>query len=569
MIGVLSKPSQAAAVEEFFQLFKTPWEYYDPDQSYDVVLTTIDTVPEIDAKLVLIYGAAAKSTDAPNGFTIRSRQTGGCLDYGRTGVPIYGDLAIFDRGVDEVPCLFATACIAGLRREPRISATIVRLGYDLFDEIQFLLTAGQPAEHAAIPTLDLHISLLKRSILREGVPILEIPAAPADHSFTVCLTHDIDFVGIRNHKFDHTMWGFLYRSTFGAVRNLFRRRISLVRLCEMWWAAASLPFVYLGLIKDFWNPFEWYLRVEKGLPATYFLIPFKRHAGEHVPVKNAARRATAYDADDVRSWIAALRSEGCEIGVHGIDGWHSVERGRAELARIAEITGESEIGVRIHWLLGDIHTPTILDQAHYAYDSTKGYNETTGYRCGTTQVFRPLGTERLLEVPLHIQDGALFYPDRLDLSESEAETRCKGLIENAGQFGGVLTLLWHDRSHGPERFWGEFYTNLVDVLKSTDAWFATANQAAAWFRRRRDVRFERSGNSDGIRVFIGNEEEKEADALPDLCFRVHTSLSAHGEEVGPLLVTDIPWNARTVVEFDSLLRRVSEVPAALSRLEIC
>src|SRR5439155_671266 len=113
-----------------------------------------------------------------------------------------------------------------------------------------------------------------------------------------------------------------------------------------------------------------------------------------------------------------------------------------------------------------------------------GYNETIGYRNGTTQVFNPPGATTLLELPLHIQDGALFYPNRLDLSESEAEKRCRALIDNARQFGGVLTVLWHDRSHGPERFWGDFYIRLVQALKSSKGWFATAGRVVSWFRKR-------------------------------------------------------------------------------------
>ena len=74
----------------------------------------------------------------------------------------------------------------------------------------------------------------------------------------------------------------------------------------------------------------------------------------------------------------------------------------------------------MHWLLRDANTASALEQAGYAYDPTVGYNETIGYRNGTTQVFRPLGAQTLLELPLHIQDGALFYPQRLDLSEPEA-----------------------------------------------------------------------------------------------------------------------------------------------------
>ena len=36
---------------------------------------------------------------------------------------------------------------------------VVRLGFDLFEEVRHLLTKGQPAELASIPTLELHISL--------------------------------------------------------------------------------------------------------------------------------------------------------------------------------------------------------------------------------------------------------------------------------------------------------------------------------------------------------------------------------------------------------------------------
>ena len=36
VIGVLSKDSEARAVQEFFQLFKTPWEFWAPGRPYDL-----------------------------------------------------------------------------------------------------------------------------------------------------------------------------------------------------------------------------------------------------------------------------------------------------------------------------------------------------------------------------------------------------------------------------------------------------------------------------------------------------------------------------------------------------
>ena len=40
MIGVISKDGQKWAVEEFFELFKTPWEYYRDGRMYDVIVLT-------------------------------------------------------------------------------------------------------------------------------------------------------------------------------------------------------------------------------------------------------------------------------------------------------------------------------------------------------------------------------------------------------------------------------------------------------------------------------------------------------------------------------------------------
>ena len=382
--------------------------------------------------------------------------------------------------------------------------------------------------------------MLRTWILDTGSPLLEIAPAPAGREFVVCLTHDIDFVGIRRHCFDRTMWGFLYRSTVGAVRNVVRGRLTVAQLLGIWRAVAVLPFVYLGWAKDFWEPFEWYGEVERDLPATYYLIPFKRRAGDKVPGAGAARRATAYDVTDLHATAAALTERGCEIGVHGLDAWHDAAKGCLERERVAEHSGQPGRGIRMHWLLNDERTPAVLEQAGYAYDATAGYNDTIGYRHGTTQVFRPMGAQRLLELPLHIQDGALFYPQKLNLSEPEAEKRCRPMIAHARQAGGVLTTLWHDRSHGPERLWGAFYARLVGSLKACNPWFSTAGQAVQWFQHRRDVQFERTDNGRGSRLRLRGG----ADAIqPPLRVVVHRG-SAVGE------TADISWTGEQDLELE-------------------
>ena len=42
MIGVIANPSERSIVNEFFELFKTPWEFYRSDRHYDVLLCSGD-----------------------------------------------------------------------------------------------------------------------------------------------------------------------------------------------------------------------------------------------------------------------------------------------------------------------------------------------------------------------------------------------------------------------------------------------------------------------------------------------------------------------------------------------
>ena len=109
-----------------------------------------------------------------------------------------------------------------------------------------MLTKGQSVQEALTPALDLRIQKLRDAILKAGISLVEIPPTPAGHSFVVCLTHDIDFIGIRQHKFDHTMFGFLYRSTAGAVLDALRGKIGPGKLLRIWkappaWLMESQP----------------------------------------------------------------------------------------------------------------------------------------------------------------------------------------------------------------------------------------------------------------------------------------------------------------------------------------
>jgi hypothetical protein len=173
----------------------------------------------------------------------------------------------------------------------------------------------------------------------------------------------------------------------------------------------------------------------------------------------------------------------------------------------------------MHWLYFDDHSPIVLEQAGFSYDSTVGYNETVGYRAGTTQVYRPLGTTQLLELPLHVMDTAMFYPDYLHLNENEATRLVGRMMDEVAQFGGVLTVNWHDRSIAPERLWDDPYRVVLRELRSWGVWFPTATQAVAWFKKRRAAVIEYTQVEPGVISVRGRFSQ--SDQQPGLKIRVH------------------------------------------------
>ncbi|MFZ3202054.1 MAG: hypothetical protein WA175_13000 [Candidatus Acidiferrales bacterium] len=520
MIGVIADSAEHDVVREFFELFKTPWEFYRVGRQYDVLLCAGNGQFDGTAKLVIFYaGRKLPFDDSQKIESVHQRRHPCILSYQGNRIPIYGDSITFSEKGNGL-LTFQDSQESAAYLDQAGDTVLARIGYDLFSEIRRLLTVGQPPADADMPALELHIAFLRDLITGCGVPLVEIPPIPCGYQFIACLTHDVDHPSIRQHKLDHTMFGFLYRAIFGSLRKFVRGQMPIQDLFRNWMAALKLPFVYMGLAKDFWREFDdRYLELEGGLPSTFFVIPFRSRPGSTSRGQAPMLRASCYGAQDVADTIRKLIAAGREVGLHGIDAWVEGSKAREELEEIRSLTGVSETGVRMHWLYYNQQSPVVLEKAGAAYDSTVGYNETVGYRAGTTQVFKPLGTNRLLELPLHVMDTALFYPAHLALSPKQAKALLDSMVGNAVHFGGTLTINWHDRSLAPERLWGGCYRDLIQDLKSRGVWFATAGQAVSWFRKRRSAWFKTDSTEPGaVRAKVAVDRR---DNPPGLRLRIH------------------------------------------------
>jgi len=524
MLGVISDPTEESAVREFFELFKIPWEFYRNERQYQVVLCTGDAKPEPSStRLLILYASEETEFDVRLKIETRLHDHETNLSLSAGSLPLYGCHATFlHRGTKVLSSENPGKTVGFVDRlEDQLFA---RVGYDLFREVQCLLTRGQPPANAGTPTLELHIAFLRDLIVGCGIPLVEIPPVPGGYPFIVCLTHDVDHASIRRHKFDHTMFGFLYRATLGSLFNVVRGRLPWRKMFTNWAAAARLPFIYFGIAEDIWLQFDRYVEIEKGNPSTFFVLPFEGDPGRSSEGRAPWARASRYDASHIASKIPRLTSAGCEIGLHGIDAWLDSSKGREEAKRITRFSGKETAGVRMHWLYWSEDSPVILEDGGFPYDSTVGYNDAIGYRAGTSQVYKPLQASRILELPLHVMDTALFYSNRLDLSPREARKRVSSILDNAARLGGAVTINWHDRSIAPERLWDDFYVELLNDLETRGAWFVTAAQAVSWFRKRRSAVFEEvQFDSGALHVKVSTSG---GDKLAGLRLRIHKPRSS-------------------------------------------
>jgi hypothetical protein len=261
--------------------------------------------------------------------------------------------------------------------------------------------------------------------------------------------------------------------------------------------------VFVGLAPDFWRPFEDYAKVEDGRRSTFFVIPFKGRPGLAPDGTANSWRASPYGIGEIHEEMKKASGRGSELAVHGIDAWRDADAGREEMRQLNSVMGKKTAGIRMHWLYFSADSPRTLEFAGFDYDSTWGYNDAVGYRAGTSQPFRPMVCEKLMELPMSIMDSALFLSGRMNLGPEKASHLCSRIVANARRFGGTVVINWHERSLAPERLWGRFYRELVgEISKGDQAWFAKAGEAVKWFRWRRSIRFHEKSSFDAAMVQV-------------------------------------------------------------------
>ena len=289
-------------------------------------------------------------------------------------------------------------------------------------------------------------------IVREWLKVILPGWKPKKRRFSVRVTHDIDkvlhFSGAQSAF--RTIGGDLMRrrSLREATRNVARFAVQTL---------SPRKDHCLHGIYDLAD-----ILGEAGLDGAFYFM-----AAEKAPFDDG------YDPGKrvVRKAIGHLRERGFEVGLHA--GYHTFdnpERLAMEKARLDNILGETRYGGRQHYLRFKVpDTWRHWEQVGLTYDSTMGYPDHEGFRCGTCHPFRPFDVERdrefdLVELPLIVMDGTLRFYRRM--TPEQGKKRILELAQRCKRVEGEFTLLWHNTSlYDDWQPWSVMYKQVLLELK--------------------------------------------------------------------------------------------------------
>ncbi len=284
-------------------------------------------------------------------------------------------------------------------------------------------------------------------VLREWLKVLMPRWQPKPRQFTVKLTHDVDLI----HRFPTLKTGL---KTLGG--DLLKRR----SLKQSFHTLREILGRELAYVEGIYRLTALSRRYGFGDDAFYFMAdgpgPFGCGYDPRSPL--------------IRRCIDDLQSQGFEIGIHpSYDTFLEPQRLAEEKSRLDAILGETQYGGRQHYLR--FHAPDTWrhwEQVGLVYDSTIGYADYEGFRCGTCHPFKPFDIEQdreldLREYPLIVMDGTLKGYRKL--SPQAGKERILTLAQRCKQVSGTFTLLWHNSSLiGAWSSWADVYEQVLAEL---------------------------------------------------------------------------------------------------------
>lgn len=341
---------------------------------------------------------------------------------------------------------------------------------DFFSDIFFMLTRWEEYvstdkdEYGRFPekqSLSINYGIHRRPIVNEYIELLwKMLLFLGYHGnrkkleFNAVLTHDVDAI----------------------IR--FKSIISLMKIIAGDLIIRKDPMLIRGSIKDFlacksgrkldsYDTFDFLMNLsEKINVKSHFYFLAQKH--ELIPWKKYSNFDFRYDINDpkVSSIIRNILNRGHYVGIHGsYYSYNDTELFSNELNNLKKITG-AVVESRQHYLqfLPPV-TWNIGSQNQIKVDSTLGFAEDIGFRCGTCHPYpvfdflerKPLDIK---ELPLTVMEGSVLHLTR---DPGDFYTYICSIIDTVKKYDGHFVLLWHSNTFNTHE-WDPYQNNYLKII---------------------------------------------------------------------------------------------------------
>jgi len=215
------------------------------------------------------------------------------------------------------------------------------------------------------------------------------------------------------------------------------------------------------------NTFQWIMRENElsGNAVSFFFIADN--------VGHPMNGGYLLDEPAVMGKMQQIAERGHNLGIHGgYQTFRDADALKAQTQYFRDSLKRFNIDVphivnRQHYLRWNAkYTPDVVQNAGIEFDSTLGFAETGGFRCGTCREFpmydllnrRPL---RVCQRPLIVMEESVIAADYMNLGLTDgAADFMLGLKNTCRGLNGVFTLLWHNNSLSDSKA-RELYRQLI------------------------------------------------------------------------------------------------------------
>jgi len=282
------------------------------------------------------------------------------------------------------------------------------------------------------PIVNEYVEQLKEMLLE-----LDVSLKFKEKSYQLILTHDVD------ELYMWKGWRQVFKVAIGDIikrKNLF---LAFERVSEYF-------LIKREKIKDPFDTFEWLMDKSEslGVKSRFYFM-----SGGITEYDNR------YKIDEPKSLelIDKIKKRGHIIGIHpSYDAYKNHELLKREKELLEKVAEQEIIEGREHYLRFEVPTTwQIWEDNGMKIDSTCGYADKEGFRCGTGDefsVFNILTREklRLKERPLVLMDCTLFEYNHYSYEDAKEK------IYQMEKFSNTFTMLWHNSSTKYIKFYEDF-----------------------------------------------------------------------------------------------------------------